>query len=630
MQFRPTNQLRRWAGFGHGWLSARAGVVVCGAAIAILCIAAYWNSLWAPFLLDDQAGIAGNPTIRSLLSRQILTAPEGTVVRGRPLVNLTLAVNYKLAGQGGSTLGYHLVNLAIHILAALVLMGVVRRTLFLPRLRASLGAVATPLAGTIAALWALHPLQTQAVTCILGRTESMMGLCYLLVFYCTLRWWASPGSRGWMVGAFVACATGMATKEVMFTAPILLAIFERIFLAPSWRELIRRRWHFYAPLLGTWLILAPLVWQAGTRGGTAWAVKLSLPGQPNQFLMPWQYLRSEFGVVLHYLSLAFWPSGLCLDYGWPIATTVGQILPGALVLGALAAATVLAVIRRWSAGFLGAAFFLILAPSSSLLPLKDLAFEHRMYLPLAAVISAVVIGLFLLGRRFAAKAATDGPGASIANRPSPIVNSRGARVALGAALLAAVGLAVLTHNRNVLYASGVSIWRDTVEKRPSDGKAHTCLALAYMDSGDADQAMEQLSQAIFYDPGQPLAYAARGNIFAERFLSRGYASEGLAAMQCFTDAILLKPDFYQAYAIRGRVYDVLQNPRLAKADFDKAIQLHPGHLPAYRWRAYLCMERGVAEFDLAWQDYRFCKSKCNDPWVEELRAALEKATGRTE
>jgi len=76
--------------------------------------------------------------------------------------------------------------------------------------------------------------------------------------------------------------------------------------------------------------------------------------------------------------------------------------------------------------------------------------------------------------------------------------------------------------------------------------------------------------------------------------------------------------------------DLLQNPRLAKKDFDKAIELQPGYLPAYRWRAHMRMEKGVAEFEKAWEDYRFCQRNCNEPWVKDLRAALEKATGRTE
>jgi tetratricopeptide (TPR) repeat protein len=304
----------------------------------------------------------------------------------------------------------------------------------------------------------------------------------------------------------------------------------------------------------------------------------------------------------------------------------------------MAAATVVAVIRRWPVGFLGAGFFLILAPSSSFLPLKDLAFEHRMYLPLAAVIAAVVIGLFLLGRqftiydlRFTNKRATQSHASSIVNRQSSIVNSRFWRIASGAGVLAvAVVLVVLTHARNSVYASAVSIWRDTVAKRPLDGKAHTCLALAYMDTGEADQALDQLSQAIVCDPGQPIAYAACGNIYAEQFRRNHYSAEGLAAMHCFTNAIMLNPDYYQAYTNRGRVFDLLQNPRLAKADFDKAIQLQPDYLPAYRWRAYLRMEKTVAEFDQAWEDYRFCQRNCNEPWLKDLRAALEKTTGRTE
>ena len=92
----PTTQLRRLAEYCPDWVVDRAGVIACGLAIVILCIAAYWNSLHAPFLLDDQVGIVGNPASHHVLSRGILAAPEGSDVQGRPLVNLTLVINYKI------------------------------------------------------------------------------------------------------------------------------------------------------------------------------------------------------------------------------------------------------------------------------------------------------------------------------------------------------------------------------------------------------------------------------------------------------------------------------------------------------------------------------------------------------
>ena len=117
----------------------------------------------------------------------------------------------------------------------------------------------------------------------------------------------------------------------------------------------------------------------------------------------WEYLRSQPGVVLHYLRLAVWPDALCLDYGWPVATSAGAIAWPLLALAALAGLTLWSIRRCPPVGLLAGWFFLCLAPTSSLVPIVDLAFEHRMYLPLAALAVAAVLlvyeGLELLSRR---------------------------------------------------------------------------------------------------------------------------------------------------------------------------------------------------------------------------------------
>jgi protein O-mannosyl-transferase len=147
---------------------------------------AYHNSFTGPFILDDVLSIPDNPTIRHLWPiSQVLSPPALAGVGGRPVVNLSLAINY--AFDGTEVWGYHALNLAIHILAGLTLFGIVRRTLLQPMLRGRFGAVADGLAMATAVIWVVHPLQTEAVTYLSQRAESLMGLFYLLTLYCFIR-----------------------------------------------------------------------------------------------------------------------------------------------------------------------------------------------------------------------------------------------------------------------------------------------------------------------------------------------------------------------------------------------------------------------------------------------------------
>ena len=187
--------------------------------------------------------------------------PIGLTVSGRPLLNLTLAVNYALGGL--NPWGYHAINLAIHILAALTLFGVLRRTLAVWGVGCGVrgeeshdtarSTSRTPhptphtfLAFAIALLWAVHPLQTELVTYIVQRAESLCGLFYLLTLYCFIRGASRPPSPGrrtslWYLAAVVFCFLGIATKEVMVTAPVMVFLYDRTFFASSFRQSLRQR-----------------------------------------------------------------------------------------------------------------------------------------------------------------------------------------------------------------------------------------------------------------------------------------------------------------------------------------------------------------------------------------------------
>jgi hypothetical protein len=340
--------------------------VALGAAGVILAavFAAYFNSFAGPFVYDDLPSITDNRTIRQLWPMgPALTPPAGGLaVSGRPIVNYYLAINYAISGQ--EVWSYHAVNLGIQVLAALALFGVVRRTL--GRVLAG-GHARDPALLALAAslLWALHPLQTESVTYIIQRAESLMGFFYLFTLYCFVRGWEagadSAARRLWYALSISACLLGMATKEVMVTAPLIVLLYDRIFLAGSFREALRQRCRIYLCLAGTWLLLAYLMAGTGGRGGTVgFSASVS-----------WEdYALSQLQAVAHYLRLAVWPRPLVIDYGLVTERPPpAKLALAASILALLAAATACALWRCPKLAFLGLCFFLILAPSSSVVPI---------------------------------------------------------------------------------------------------------------------------------------------------------------------------------------------------------------------------------------------------------------------
>ncbi|MFC1573449.1 hypothetical protein ACFL6M_07625, partial [Candidatus Eisenbacteria bacterium] len=232
--------------------------------LVVVGVVTYANSLRGPFIFDDTTWILGNPTTRQLWRiDRILLVPDDLSVVGRPIVNLSLAISYAVSAT--DPFGYHLTNLLIHLLAALTLFGVIRRTLSLPGMPAHLTRDAGGLAFACALIWLVHPLQTSAVTYIIQRTESLMGLFYLLALYSLIRGSQAVRPIPWFLLAVITCFFGMGTKEVTVSAPVVLLVYDRIFLAGSFGELLRKRWGLYLGLAASWILLAALV---SDRSGT--------------------------------------------------------------------------------------------------------------------------------------------------------------------------------------------------------------------------------------------------------------------------------------------------------------------------------------------------------------------------
>lgn len=616
---------RRWT------LSAIALIVAAG-------VSAYSNSFEGEFVFDDLPAIRDNPDVRHAWPPWRVVFSE--TLASRPVLGLTLAANYALGGL--DVRGYHAVNLAIHVLAAGVLFGLVRRTLRLSALRERFGRAADPLALAAALVWMVHPLQTASVTYIIQRGESLMGLFYLLTFYAVLRAAESSRPKGWYAAAAVACALGMGTKQVMLTAPVAVLLYDRTFLAGTFREALRRRWGLYAAMAASWLVLVPHLAAVGS-----WFV-MGLMSSARQGVdyrpLPtsWEYARSQVGVLVQYLRLAAWPSPLCVDYGWPVADTMGGILPPAVVVGVLAAAAAWGLARRWAAGFLGAAFFLVLAPTSSIVSTEDPAFEHRMYLPLACVVvlavcGAYAAGLWVLGRFVAA------------DRPRRLLGW----VLSAAAVLAAVAaLGCATVLRNGDYRTALGLWEDTVRKRPENPRAHCNLGSYLRDAGNLSAALVELNRALALRPHYPAAFNDRGKTYLALARPR-------EAIEDFTRVLEAIPKFSEALYGRGTAYRMssmfdeaiadysrlieLTNGaavacnargiawqakgRLDQAlrDYDRAIETAPDYAPAYNNRAFCHFQ--MKAYGLAWKDLRQSE-RLGYPVLESFKKALSDALGQ--
>lgn len=437
---------------------------------------AYSNGFDGVFVLDDVGSIEKNAAIRRLWPPYAWLAYSPT----RPLGYLTFAVNYAL--HGTAVFGYHVVNLTIHLAAASALFGLTRRTLRLPRLAERYRRRADVFATILTLFWAVHPLGTQAVTYVYQRLESLAALFALLSLYAFVRAYAD-GRRpqnGWAIVSLGCTYAGILSKESVVALPMIVLLYDFLFLAGSWRGVLERR-RYYAASFCSWGVALGLMIASGRDYENAGIAAV-------EGLTPLSYALSQSGVLLRYLRLSIWPVGLCLDYGRPSARTWTEFAPQTIVVVGLLVGAGRGLFQRRSWSFPACAFFLLLAPTSSFVPIADLIFEHRMYLPLAAVLALLECGLVEVYERSAGY----------------VVRPTARRRLRYASLLAGVGvgvvLGVLTYRRNEDYRSYERMWRDVAARAPGHARAYRNLADALVKQNRMDEARGQLGRALRLDP----------------------------------------------------------------------------------------------------------------------------------
>lgn len=527
-----------------------------------MVVVPYMNSLDNPFIWDDSHAIVDNPTIRSLWPLWgPLQPPVETPVSSRPLVNLSFALNY--AVHGLDVRGYHLVNLGLHLLTACLLFAIVHRALTtgMSSLRSPLHTSLTALLATLA--WAVHPMVSEVVNYTTQRSDALGGLFLVATLFAAQRALGAVDRRPWHGGAAIACACGVLSKEFVAVTPLIVLLYDRVFAFRSCREAFAVRRNLYGALAASWMLVgAILVLRPHSTIGFAAGVDA------------WTYALNQAEMISRYLRQAVWPDALVLDYGLPRPLSLGTVWAGAALIAALVAASIVALFRWPRVGFLCVVFFILLAPTSSVIPITtEVGAERRMYLALAALTIMGVVG-----------------GAWVTDRLRPRLPRRVGDLLPAAAVAAAfawVGtLGVLTTHRNAEFATAVTLWRTSVERWPQ-GRARISYAAALADAGDHESAISQLQLAVHDFPtarftlGQELSVAGRYEE-ATRELSAFIAAESGAEDQ-LPARMLLASIFVKA----GRFDE-------ATAEFRRVVDLFPSN-PVPRERlASLLFDRGNA------------------------------------
>lgn len=548
-----------------------AGLIVLVAALV------YSNTLSSPFLFDDFRNIVDNHAIRNLDNLW----PPSALSPTRHVGYASFAVNYRLGGL--DVFGYHLTNLLIHIGAALLLY---RLVLLLYRTPAMSGSRTAPRATALLAalLFVAHPLQTQAVTYIVQRFASLAAFFYLLSLVLYLEARLRAGGRaaaplGFYAASIAAALLAMKTKEISLTLPAAVVLVDILFFPGP--MVSRKRTALLLPFL---LLLAviPLSLAGGGGGGGGpggWMEDLSGAARETRSLSRGVYLVTELRVMLTYIRLLFLPTGQNLDYDFPLARSpfdppsmaglaaVFLLLAGAVALAGRARRAGGGDILIVSFGILF--FFLALSVESSIIPIRDVIFEHRLYLPLAgaAIAFAAAVASLLAG-------------------PVGHRLPRGSFPAVAALLVLPLGMAA--HLRNEVWKSEIVLWEDVVAKSPAKARPRNNLGNAYYKADRMEEAIREYEAAIGIDPDY---VAARTNLGAA-YGATGRVDDAVGELEA---AVRLDPRSWRTRYNLGMALEKAGHAGRAREEYEACLAIDPDFRKARDRLLALSAEAGGAE-----------------------------------
>jgi tetratricopeptide (TPR) repeat protein len=516
--------------------------------LAILVFSIYSNILAGPFTFDDSTNIQKNPHVRltELTWEGLTEAAFETPNSNRPVANISFALNYYF--HKFDVLGYHLVNVLIHVATGILLYLFVKTTLNLPSLRSRYEHdVWIPF--ITAFIWLVHPLQTQSVSYIVQRMNSMTAMFYVLslLLYAKARLAETKGKkRALFAGCIFACLLSLGSKEIAVTLPFFIFIYEWYFFQDlSWAWLKRHAF----PFLGILILVAIVVLMY--LGVHPFDKILKTYGTRDFTLI--QRVLTEFRVVIYYITLLIFPhpSRLNLDHDFPISHSLTDPITTLLSIAAIAGFIALAIFKAKKERLLSFCilwFFGHLVIESSVIGL-EIIFEHRTYLPSMLVVLMAVT----------------------------LAHGHKKPKWLGvAAVCIVLVFSYWTYSRNSLWGDDLALWKDTVEKSPKKARPQNNLGVVLYERGYIDEAMKHFSEALRVDPDYAGAHFNLGLVFANQ--------ENLdVAIRHYKEAVRIEPDYADAHnnlgvALKrqGRVDEAIRNYREALRIFPHFAKAHHG------------------------------------------------------
>jgi protein O-mannosyl-transferase len=509
----------------------------------------------------------------------------------RPFLHLSYLLNVYVSGQE-DTFSFHLWNVLLHFGNSVLLFFSLRKLLAMAGEEESRARL---LAAFGAAVFLVHPVHTEAVAYIAGRSESFSLLWFLSAYLLFLH--RREQGLGWLasLGTLVLFGAAVLSKEHTAVLPALFVLTDGYFAKDGVLAALRRNWRLYAPMMAIGAAGVAMVWRVLTQATTAGFGMKDLPWH--------DYFYTQWRAIWIYLKLAVFPVGLNADYFIPISRSPldhGAILGLLGLLGLLGTAVYFR--RRFPLVFFGAlVFFLLLAPTSSFVPIKDPVAERRLYLPFLGLLLALCDFL----RRWKA---------------SPTLRYAGMGFVLAA-------LAVGTHQRSEVWSDPYRLWSDTVAKGPDNGRAQFQLAMVHYTRGECDLALDRFALAdrtemkrdysLYLDWG--LAYdclndhakaeekfrkaltMAKDESSANRAHVRALIGMALArqnklgaALEELNAAAETDPNYDMTYVYRGKVYLVMNELDRAEAEYRKALAVKPDSAAARQALAELSQRRGAA------------------------------------
>lgn len=339
--------------------------------IAVLILIAYSNTFHSAFHFDDDPSIVQNQGIRNPTMDGFLSQFSGT----RPIVNASLWINYQLSGL--NVIGWHIFNIGFHIANSIFVYLLLLWTLSLPSLRVRYGARARRMALFGALIFALHPVQTESVTYIISRTELLATFFYLATFLFFIKGVNTRKFR-YSVACFFTSMLAMGSKEWAVTLPAMLVLYDFLFIAEGKLKPILSRGMAYLLVALPWGYLAYNMTSTNLSGAG-----FGISGQNG--ITPWTYLLTSLKVEWTYIRLLFLPIDQNLDYTYPLAKSLFEFPTLLALFGHIAVVSLslwLYIKKKWTLVPFGAAWFYItLSPTQSFVPILDVIFEHRLYIP---------------------------------------------------------------------------------------------------------------------------------------------------------------------------------------------------------------------------------------------------------